>query len=99
MLCFHQNLPVYTIQVYQIFSRIRVCTWELEPILWFVQKEGEKNEGKTECFVETLVSCILETYGAIYFNFEVQPTIIGSHLHNKLGDLFLFMCEFWILIW
>jgi len=44
--------------------------------------------------METLVSRISETPGMIYFNFEVQPPLIGGHFHSKLGDLFLFMCEF-----
>ena len=57
----YQNLPIYTLQVYQI----SVGTCKLELILWFVQKDKEKEKS------ETLVTCISETAGAIYFNLRV----------------------------
>ena len=36
---------------------------------------------------ETLVSRISETPGTIYFNFGIQPPLIGGHFHSKFGDL------------
>jgi len=36
---------------------------------------------------ETLVSRISEKPDAIYFNFGIQPPLIGGHFHSKFGDL------------
>ena len=68
------------------FSWIRVSC-ELEPILWFVRKDEEEKEKNEEEKTETLVSCILETPGTIYFNFGIQPPLIGGHFHSKFSDL------------
>jgi len=48
-----------------------------------VRKDKEKKRTKTE----TLVSSILETPGAIYFNFGIQPLFIDGQFHSKFGDL------------
>jgi len=34
-----------------------------------------------------LVSRILEMPGVIYFNFGIQPPLIGGQFHSKFGDL------------
>jgi len=42
---------------------------------------------KTINKTKTLVSRISEMPGAIYFNFRIQPSLIGGQFHSKFGDL------------
>ena len=45
----------------------------LEPILWFVRKDNEREEK-----IEPLVSRISETPGTIYFNFGIRSPPIST---------------------
>ena len=51
------------------------------------KKEKKKKKKTKEKKPENLVSHISETSGMIYFNFGIQPPLIGRHFHSKFGDL------------
>jgi len=59
------------------FSPIEACVSELEQFLCLCEKKKK---------TETLVSRISEMPGAIYFNFGIQPPLIGGHFYSKFGD-------------
>ena len=51
------------------------------------RRRRKKRRTKRRTKTETLVSRILETPGVIYFNFGIQPPLIGGQFHSKFGDL------------